>query len=90
MPATEKSHGPSVSILAILADRAMIARMLSRQKSQLVDARLAQFPTVALLGPRQVGKTTLSESIAQVRPAVYLDLENASDREKLGDGECLP
>ncbi len=59
--------------------------MISRKKSHLVDARLAQFPAVALLGPRQVGKTTLAEFIAQKRPAVYLDLENASDREKLGD-----
>ena len=71
--------------LANLASRAMFARMISRRKSQLVDARLAQFPAVALLGPRQVGKTTLAEFIAQNRPAVYLDLENASDREKLGN-----
>ncbi|TVQ44130.1 MAG: ATP-binding protein [Gammaproteobacteria bacterium] len=59
--------------------------MLARQKSQLVRARLDQFPAVALLGPRQVGKTTLAELIAEDRPSVYLDLEDAADRQKLND-----
>ena len=59
--------------------------MISRHKSQIVRARLDQFPAVALLGPRQVGKTTLAELIAEERPSVYLDLENAADREKLAD-----
>lgn len=59
--------------------------MLPRQKSQLVRARLDQFPAVALLGPRQVGKTTLAELIAEKRPSVYLDLEDAGDRAKLSD-----
>ena len=52
---------------------------------QLVCARLDQFPAVALLGPRQVGKTTLAELIAEERASVYLDLENPADREKLSD-----
>ena len=56
-----------------------------RQKSQLVGARLDQFPAVALLGPRQVGKTTLAEVIAEERDSIYLDLENVADREKLSD-----
>jgi predicted AAA+ superfamily ATPase len=59
--------------------------MIPRQKSRLVRARLDQFPAVALLGPRQVGKTTLAELIAEERPSVYLDLEDATDREKLAD-----
>lgn len=59
--------------------------MLPRQKSQLVRARLDQFPAVALLGPRQVGKTTLAELIVEERPSVYLDLEAAGDRAKLAD-----
>ena len=61
--------------------------MILRQTSQLVCARLAQFPAVALLGPRQVGKTTLAENITKERPVIYLDLERASDREKLGDAD---
>ncbi len=51
----------------------------------MVLARLKQFPAVALLGPRQVGKTTLAEHIAEERASIYLDLECAADREKLGD-----
>lgn len=38
---------------------------------------------VALLGPRQVGKTTLAHEIARERDALYLDLESREDREKL-------
>ena len=59
--------------------------MIARQKSRLVRARLDQFPAVALLGPRQVGKTTLAELVAEGRASVYLDLEDPADREKLTD-----
>jgi uncharacterized protein len=40
---------------------------------------------VALIGPRQVGKTTLALDIAERSPSIYLDLESEEDREKLGD-----
>ena len=59
--------------------------MVPRQKSHLIRARLGQFPAVALLGPRQAGKTTLAELIAEERASVHLDLENPADREKLSD-----
>ena len=59
--------------------------MIPRQKSHLIRARLGQFPAVALLGPRQAGKTTLAELIAEERASVHLDLENPADREKLSD-----
>ena len=59
--------------------------MITRQKSQLVRARLDQFPAVALVGPRQAGKTTLAELVAEERSSVYLDLEDRADREKLTD-----
>ena len=42
-------------------------------------------PAVALLGPRQVGKTTLAQAIAEERKSVYLDLESPVDREKIAD-----
>jgi hypothetical protein len=42
---------------------------------------------VALLGPRQVGKTTLALDVAATRPAVYLDLESEADRAKLVEPE---
>jgi len=38
----------------------MIARMFPRQLQSKTEELLAQFPAVALLGPRQVGKTTLA------------------------------
>ena len=68
-----------------MALNAINARMVPRQKSQLIRARLDQFPAVALLGPRQAGKTTLAELIAEERASVYLDLEHPADREKLSD-----
>jgi predicted AAA+ superfamily ATPase len=42
---------------------------------------------IALLGPRQVGKTTLALSVAQGRPSIYLDLESERDRAKLAQPE---
>lgn len=59
--------------------------MIPRQKTEVILSRLEQFPAVALLGPRQTGKTTLAEQIAADRPSVYLDLEDPADREKLRD-----
>ena len=57
-------------------------------KATLLDL-LQRFPAVALLGPRQAGKTTLALSLEeQLRPqALYLDLELPSDRAKLADPE---
>lgn len=46
---------------------------------------LRRYPAVALLGPRQVGKTTLARQIAQTRDAVYKDLENPADRGEVED-----
>lgn len=47
-------------------------------------------PAVALLGPRQVGKTTLARQIAEKRgaKAVYLDLERPGDRRRLDDADA--
>jgi predicted AAA+ superfamily ATPase len=63
----------------------MIARLAQRKIRKL----LQQFPAVALLGPRQVGKTTLAHSLADElgQQALYLDLELPSDRAKLTDAE---
>lgn len=50
---------------------------------------LQEFPAVAILGPRQVGKTTLAHQLAQrcpvEKPALYLDLESPPDLAQLGD-----
>jgi uncharacterized protein len=47
-------------------------------------------PAVALLGPRQVGKTTLAKAIAKHLPnTISLDLQLADDREKLVSGSAF-
>ncbi len=57
--------------------------MIQRRLENIVTTQLGLFPAVALLGPRQVGKTTLALDIAAQRPSIYLDLENPHDVEKL-------
>jgi hypothetical protein len=55
--------------------------------SKLLDS-LTQFPVVALIGPRQVGKTTLARELQTLRGgAEYLDLERPSDLARLSDPE---
>ena len=54
--------------------------------SELIES-INSNPAVALLGPRQVGKTTLALEVGNTRPSLYLDLETASDRAKLADAE---
>lgn len=52
-----------------------------------LERRLAEVPAVVLLGPRQVGKTTLALAVAEKRDALYLDLESEADRAKLAEPE---
>jgi uncharacterized protein len=59
--------------------------MIPRAIGSKVEAALASQAAVALIGPRQVGKTTLAHEIAKTRPSIYLDLEAAADRDKLSD-----
>lgn len=61
--------------------------MIRRETLELVKARLARFDSVALIGPRQVGKTTLARAIVQewAAGAKYLDLESPMDRRLLDD-----
>ncbi|MEA5424557.1 ATP-binding protein [Synechococcus sp. CCY9202] len=48
-----------------------------------------RFPAVALLGPRQVGKSTLARQIALQHEALMLDLESPADRAKLQEPELF-
>lgn len=63
--------------------------MIPRRVSAEVAAQLDRVPTVALLGPRQVGKTTLALDISEGRPSTYLDLESPADVAKLVEPELF-
>jgi len=65
----------------------MIARMIARRIHREIEQLIAQYPAVALLGPRPVGKTTLAFALAEGRESIYLDLESDADRSKLQDPE---
>ncbi|HEY9778010.1 MAG TPA: ATP-binding protein [Planktothrix sp.] len=57
--------------------------MIKRRAELLVEEALSRQAAVALIGPRQVGKTTLALEIARKRESLYLDLESLEDRAKL-------
>ena len=59
--------------------------MIPRRAFPAVQAALSRQAAVALVGPRQVGKTTLAHTIAAATPSIYLDLEATEDRAKLAD-----
>ena len=59
--------------------------MIERTARREIEAALARQAAVAIIGPRQVGKTTLALEIADSVPSAYLDLESAADRAKLAD-----
>jgi len=63
----------------------MIKRKVEKQLMQLIK----HFPAVCVLGPRQVGKTTLVKRLASTvkKPVLYLDLERDADRLKLQDAD---
>ncbi|QQR59065.1 MAG: ATP-binding protein [Candidatus Melainabacteria bacterium] len=63
--------------------------MIPRKVSQEIVEALDRQAAVAIIGPRQVGKTTLALEIAQDRKSLYLDLESLSDRNKLSDPELF-
>ena len=48
---------------------------------------LENFPAVVLIGPRQVGKTTLAHTIEDEEAGLYLDLESNRDLRRLSDPE---
>lgn len=56
--------------------------MIERDLQKKLEHRLESASSVALLGPRQVGKTTLAYEISKKIPSIYLDLENRLDAQK--------
>ena len=68
-----------------------MSKITRTTESRFVES-LAFFPSVALLGPRQVGKTTLVRRLMDrlEKPARYFDLENPSDYAWVCNSRTLP
>ncbi len=68
-----------------------ISRMIDRRIQADIEDSLNFFPVVLIIGPRQVGKTTLAKLIQRrsKKPTIYLDLERQSDLFKLNDAELF-
>lgn len=64
--------------------------MIKRKCQDSIIELLNESPAVGILGPRQVGKTTLAEEIAlSISPnPIYLDLESPTDLAKLTEPEA--
>ena len=63
--------------------------MILRRLATDVREALRRQPAVALLGPRQVGKTTLAHHIGSEADSVYFDLEDPDDRGRLQQARAL-
>ncbi len=59
--------------------------MLKRTLYSKIETQLRKSAAVAILGPRQVGKTTLSQQLTQNIESIYIDLEDPRDVQKLAD-----
>lgn len=59
--------------------------MITRRAYDRIKRALDRQAAVALIGPRQVGKTTLALEIGEAEDALYLDLESRADRSKLAE-----
>jgi hypothetical protein len=59
--------------------------MIKRRLEKIIKEALQRIPSVALMGPRQIGKTTIALNIAETSVSVYLDLESRLDLEKVRD-----
>jgi predicted AAA+ superfamily ATPase len=56
--------------------------IMPRLVTERVEQALRRQAAVALIGPRQVGKTTLALEIGRAHDALYLDLEDRDDRNR--------
>jgi len=59
--------------------------MITRFLQKTLQETLLRQPAVVLLGPRQVGKTTLAHQVRGEKDSIYLDLESPEDLQKLSD-----
>ena len=91
---SDKTRLSYVAILDIfiyvdLPQYGIFAWMIDRRIQNKIQSFLDRNPAVALIGPRQVGKTTVALNIADCRPSVYLDLEKPRDLAKISDIEAF-
>ncbi len=63
--------------------------MISRRVIDQIRKGLGRQAAVALIGPRQVGKTTLARRIEAEQDGLYLDMESLRDRAKLAEPELF-
>jgi predicted AAA+ superfamily ATPase len=82
-------YGPQSKTLQILHGMEYLQGMYHRLLEPDLAEMLTRNPVVGLLGPRQVGKTTLALAVEENRPSIYLDLESPSDLAKLAEPELF-
>ena len=63
--------------------------MIKRRIEGILEKALSRSASVALMGPRQVGKTTIAINIAESNNGLYLDLERKRDLQRIQDLEAF-
>lgn len=62
---------------------------VSRSIEKKLNKALTRSPAIAILGPRQCGKSTTAKVLLERIPSVYLDLQDRVDRNKLSEPELF-
>ena len=65
--------------------------MIARELNHIIQENLSYFPVTGIMGPRQVGKTTLAKALLSEyeKPYIRLDLELDSDLQRLSEAEVF-
>jgi len=64
-------------------------KIVRKARLEQIRTALRRAPVVALLGPRQCGKTTLARAFVAGRPCTYFDLESPADLRQLGNPDYV-